>query len=563
MTDVPRRIGDRMQDRWEIHHIHNGGMGIVYIVYDHVSHLPYAAKSFHGTLFTSNPGLAERFRSLARVWSSLGPHYNSVQAHFVEDIDGQPFLFLEHVGAGSLADWIGTPRLTHDLPQVLRFAIQCCDGLIHASAGGLQVHRDLKPHNCLITPERTLKVTDGGLAALCDGMHAAQDLTEALPGQRLRLASSRTGMFAGTGTHLAPELFDDPRGADVRSDIYAFGVMLFQMLTGKLPFEAQTWSELAHLHQTQPPPPLTPPFTALNPLIERCLAKDPAQRLADFLALRELLATLYTHLTHTQAPQPLVGIALEATQQDNIGSSLASLGQHEEALGWHDRALELQPHYEPAVVHQSIVLEALGRNEEALAFCNRVLESNPQSEAALVQKGLVLGLLGRMDEARGSCDQALALNPRNEQAWVNIGVALEALERPMEALASYNNAVTLNPRMEQAWFNAAVLLGDLEQHVEALRCTDRTLEINPRNERAWVNKGLTLRELRRPQEALECLERALALNPRLEQAWFNKGVLLVNEFQRHAEALPCFEAAQELGHAQAAEGIALCREALG
>jgi tetratricopeptide (TPR) repeat protein len=425
------------------------------------------------------------------------------------------------------------------------------------------VHRDLKPHNCLITPERTLKVTDGGVATIFDGLNVVQDSTEALPGHRLRLAPGRAGTFAGTGTHLAPELFDDPTGADGRADIYAFGVMLFQMLTGKLPFEAQTWTELAHLHQTQAPPSLTPPFTALNPLIERCLAKDPAQRLADFRTLREPLAALYTRLTQTQAPQPLVGSELEAAQQDSIGSSLGSLGRYEEALGWHDRALELQPRYEPAVVHQSMVLEGLGRHEEALAFCDRALEINAQSEAALVQQGLVLGLLGRMNEARGSCDQALSLNPRNEQAWVNMGVALEALERPMEALASYNNAVTLNPRMEQAWFNAAVLLGDLEQHAEALLCCDRTLEINPRNERAWVNKGLTLRELRRAEEALECLERALALNPRLEQAWFNKGVLLVNEFQRHAEALACFETAQELGHAQAAEGIALCREALG
>ena len=78
-----------------------------------------------------------------------------------------------------------------------------------------------------------------------------------------------------------------------------------------------------------------------------------------------------------------------------------------------------------------------------------------------------------------------------------------------------------------------------------------------------MNKGLTLAELQRPAEALDCFERALALNPRLEQGWFNKGVILVNAFQRYAEALPCFAEAERLGNTQAAEGIAMCQQALG
>ena len=71
--------------------------------------------------------------------------------------------------AGNLSDWIGIPRLTQDLPQVVRFAIQVCDGMLHALAGGITAHRDLKPSNCLITPDGTLKVTDFGLAAVLDG----------------------------------------------------------------------------------------------------------------------------------------------------------------------------------------------------------------------------------------------------------------------------------------------------------------------------------------------------------------------------------------------------------
>src|SRR5579862_9377397 len=86
----------------------------------------------------------------------------------VEKIQGKPFLFLEYVSGGDLAAWIGTPRLTEDISQVLRFAVQFCDGMIHALSKGIRAHRDIKPRNCLITVDGTLKVTDFGLAKLLE-----------------------------------------------------------------------------------------------------------------------------------------------------------------------------------------------------------------------------------------------------------------------------------------------------------------------------------------------------------------------------------------------------------
>jgi tetratricopeptide (TPR) repeat protein len=478
-------------------------------------------------------------------------------------IDGQPLLFLEYVSGGDLRDWIGIPRLTQDLPQVLRFAMQCCDGLLHALTQGVQVHRDIKPSNCLITPDGALKLTDVRVAPVFDALGAALDGPPVFSMHHLQVGPSRLGTVAGTCTHMAPELFDDPRQADMRADIYAFGVLLFQMATGKLPFTGDTWQELAHLHRTQSPPTLTPQSAVLSPLLETCLAKDPAQRLADFRVVREQLGEIYSSLTTTPAPQPVVGVALDIVQWTNIGAGLESLERPQEALACYDRALAIDSRSEPAWVHRGNVLETLGRTEDALACCDHALQLNPRSEQALVTKAMMLGALGQIEEARSYCDRALKINPRNEQAWVNIGVALDALGRRSEALGCYNNALTLNPRNAQAWFNAGVVLGDMGRHEEALGCCDRTLALHPRNEQAWVNKGLTLAELQRPDEALACFEQALALNPRLEQGWFNKGVTLVNAFQRYAEALPCFTEAERLGNTQAADGIALCQQALG
>src|SRR5262249_10006760 len=155
---------------------------------------------------------AERVVQATQAWIGLGEHSNITQAHRVEIVDGQPLVFLEHVSGGSLKDWIGLPRLAQDLPQLVRLAIQCCDGLLHASAHGLTVHGQIVPQNCLMTRDGVLKVTDLGLALLVP-------------------MSADTG--AVPATYMAPEQVDDPTHMDVHTDVYAFGVMLFQMAMGK------------------------------------------------------------------------------------------------------------------------------------------------------------------------------------------------------------------------------------------------------------------------------------------------------------------------------------------
>jgi tetratricopeptide (TPR) repeat protein len=556
-------VGDRIQNRWEVHHVQPGSVGLVYIVYDHETQLPYVVKTLQEAWMARHAAIAERFVQAAQTWINLDTHAHIVQAHFVETIDDQPLLFLEYVSGGDLRDWLGIPRLTHDLPQVVRLAMQCCDGMIHALGQGLQVHRDIKPSNCLITSDGALKLTDVSLAPMFDGLEAEPDGTPELSAHHFQVGPGHLGTVAGTCTHMAPELFDDPRQADVRADIYAFGVLLFQMATGKLPFSGHTWEELAHLHRTEPLPALSPQLTGLGPLLETCLAKDPAQRFANFHAVREQLGELYTRLTNTPAPLSVVGPEPEAVRWTNTGTSLDNLGRHQVALACYDRALAIDSHHELAWVHRGTALEALGQMEDALACCDHALQLNSRSEQALLAKGMMHGALGQLEEARQYCDRALKINPRNEQAWVNMGTALDALGRRPEALGCYNNALTLNPRNAQAWFNAGVVLGDMGRHEEALGCCERSLALNPNNEQAWVNRGLTLAELQRSEEALACFDRALALNPRLEQGWFNKGVALVHVFQRYAEALACFEEAERLGNTQAAEGIALCRQELG
>ncbi|MGE3540067.1 MAG: tetratricopeptide repeat protein, partial [Candidatus Tectimicrobiota bacterium] len=507
------QVGERLQNRWEICAVRQGTPGPVYTVYDHTTHQPYTARLLE-VLPEAEPATASsRVTQAAQTWLALPPHPYIVRAHCLESINGQLVLFTEYVSGGSVQDWLGLPRLTQDPRQMLRLAMQCCEALGHAASHGMPAHGALQPQHCLLTQEGGLKLTHYGFGLL--------------PEYSLKAEQSYA--------YRAPEYETAGGPATLQMDIYAFGVLLFHMATGKLPFSADTAQDYAQLQRTAAVPALAAPYEALTPLVTACLAPESAHRGTDFASIRVQLAEVYNAITGLPAPGAAALERLELDAWLNIGLGLENLGRHQEALAAYDRVLASDSRHDSAWVHRGTVLEALGRLDEALQCCDNALQVNPQSDQALVEKGMMLAARGQMEEARAFCDRALKINPRNEQAWVNMGAALDALGRQMEALGCYNNALTLNPRNEQAWFNSGVLLGELGRHQEALGCCQRTLTLNPRNEQAWVNSGLTLGELERPDEALACFDRAITLNPKLEYAWFNKGVTLVNAFERYAE----------------------------
>ena len=113
-----------------------------------------------------------RFAAECRLWVQLGEHPNIVRAYSVEIIDGRPYVVLELIQGGELNRWIGTPRL--DLRRALRFGYQFCLGMEHALRQGLHCHRDIKPGNLLVTEDGTLKITDFGLARVCEEMVAVR-----------------------------------------------------------------------------------------------------------------------------------------------------------------------------------------------------------------------------------------------------------------------------------------------------------------------------------------------------------------------------------------------------
>jgi serine/threonine protein kinase len=281
---TPFNVGDAIRDRWDIHRVMQGGMGIVYVVYDRKWREVFAAKTFQQSVFTAGPVIKARFENEATAWVNLDLHPNITEARFLDVINGQPFLFLEYVAGGDLSRWIGTPRLLDDLPQVLRFGVQFCDGMRHVTSKGIKAHRDIKPQNCLVTQDGILKITDFGLAKVWD--HAGDIIAKLGAAGNVNHGMSQTGSAAGTCTHMAPEQVRDSKHVDVRADIYSLGVILFQMVCGELPFIGRTFEEFGMLHTRTSPPIQKIADQRIRKVIERCLRKNPEDRYPTFDDLR-------------------------------------------------------------------------------------------------------------------------------------------------------------------------------------------------------------------------------------------------------------------------------------
>ena len=212
-------------------------------------------------------------------------HPNICAIYGFEEADGIRFLILELVEGDTLADTLAQRSSSHakdaalPLERALSIARQIADALEVAHDKGI-VHRDLKPANIKITPDGSVKVLDFGLAKAVGGDGSSPDLTHA---PRRRRASARQGAVIGTAAYMSPE---QARGlpVDRRTDIWAFGCVLYEMLTGRVTFAGDTVSDsIAKILEREPDWSALPATTpaSIRRLLLRCLAKDPKKRLRD------------------------------------------------------------------------------------------------------------------------------------------------------------------------------------------------------------------------------------------------------------------------------------------
>ncbi len=269
-------IGTVLSNRYRIEaKLGSGGMSTVYLAHDQTLERPVAVKLMHREI-SDQPDQIERFRHEARAVAKLS-HPNLVAVIDAGEDGGHPYIVLEYVQGETLKDRIerlgGLP-----LDEATAYAIEIGRGLAAAHARNL-VHRDVKPQNVVIDSDGRAKVTDFGIARNLDGA-----------------GLTATGRVLGTTDYVSPEqALGQP--VDARSDIYSLGIVLYEMLTGDVPFHAETQVGIAmkHVNEALPDVQRRRPdvSAALAAALERATAKDPSRRYPDMRELRaELEAAL-------------------------------------------------------------------------------------------------------------------------------------------------------------------------------------------------------------------------------------------------------------------------------
>jgi len=242
-----------------------GGMGEVYRATDTRLGRDVALKVLRAAAVDDKAAQA-RLLQEARTASALN-HPSICTIFEVGEADGSVYIAMEFVAGRPLSEAI--PREGLPAEMVVRYGAQIADALGHAHQRGI-IHRDLKCANVIVTPQNRVKILDFGLAT-----HREEEFTEAT---QSRLSLTESGGIAGTLYYIAPEILHGA-SADARSDIWALGVILYEMAARVRPFDGTTEFALSSVILRDPPPPLPPAVPAgLRSVIERCLTKEPAER---------------------------------------------------------------------------------------------------------------------------------------------------------------------------------------------------------------------------------------------------------------------------------------------
>jgi len=269
-------IGTVLSDRYEIKEkLGGGGMAVVYKAEDILLDRPVAVKVLREQ-FASDETFVQRFRREAQAGARLS-HPNIVSIYDVGKQGDCHFLVMEFVEGRNLKEIINEKGIFEE-KEVINIGAQLCEALEHAHENGL-VHRDIKPHNILITNKGKVKVTDFGIARAC----SSETITF-------------TGSMIGSVHYFSPE---QAKGcpADVKSDIYAASVVLYELATGQLPFTADSMVSIALKHISEAPKPPRQVNPSISPELESIILKGMRKNAEDRYSsageMREELARLY------------------------------------------------------------------------------------------------------------------------------------------------------------------------------------------------------------------------------------------------------------------------------
>lgn len=472
-------VGESIGGEYRVLQVMRGGMGAVYVVRhyeDSEFEDPMILKS---VLLPDVPQATQLFLREAEIWVKLGVHQNLVQAFYAREIQGNLYVAAEFVapdeiGRNSVADYIRFGAVPEAV--VLSWIAQFCYGMDHAKQNGMLIHRDIKPGNLMVSKEGDLKITDFGIAKPI-GSVTLEFGAEVSEG---RVLQSNTMGCCGTPAYMAPEQIIGDPALDFRADIYSFGVSLFEICAGSIPFKAADIKSMLRMHLSVKH---AQTGTVFDPIIEKCMAKQPTDRFQSFEELLEEARNLANSLKCSFPRRP-------STEQSKAGTTYAMARSY----------------------------DSLGKPDLAMHYTKEYIRICPNDYRGWTHKGRLSFAAGAVYEALEATEKSIELNPINTHAWNNLGLILTDLKRPDEAIRAFFRSIDLDQFNAGAMMNLSSILKKMGRVDDAKDYLSRALKLQPDKASIWQNFGVLQMDMGKMEDARDCFFRALELNPRLEEA---------------------------------------------
>ena len=498
-----------------------GGMGEVYLAEDIQLGRKVAIKFLPAEVATDERSKQRLLRE-AKTAATLD-HPNICAIYEVGEEGGTSFIVLQYIEGETLAARL--KRHLPDLRDALSIAAQVADALNEAHARGI-IHRDIKPENIMLTTRSQVKVLDFGLAKIArDSSIIDADTASML---------SIPGMVMGTVPYMSPEQVRCEE-LDCRSDIFSFGVVLYELLSGRRPFEAKSTAEVISAILTVDPPPISRSSlghsgSSEERLIRKCLEKDAAlryQTVADLIPdlrqiRREYESGQVTPATATLAPKLEVAVsgAPEKTRRfrgSRPGLALATMALALGAAGYVSFRTRTPRPAPNTLSANSAAYDAYMRGKV------NVSSENPDNNEAAIKL----------------FEQAIAADPNFAAAYAELARAYSIKVRffapPAEkqklnedAEVAVEKALALDPNLAEGYFARGLILWTPYKrfpHEQAVQSYKRALELNPNLDEAHHQLGFVYLHIGLLDKGWLELQKALAINPGNSLARYRLGVI--------------------------------------